>query len=431
MSVEELGNKLEDLTEQVLKSMGYTTQRNQRLLGESGTRPEIDILAKMGNKVIAVECKNYANYVGVDQLREFNSKLEDLHIKEALFVTSAFFSHEAEIYAHHKNIRLWNRKQLQEYFFSVSIGRLGSFQEIVLSSALPIEMRYEESCKLDITNPSSVKILRPRLILHPYYILDYRVDAQRRDPARGMHNVRDEGVYLVDAVDGELIHATKKEGLGSKLKDKLSGDSEDALAAREQKQIAKDLIEIKPQLQYKVQQTKDYDVNKLRYAISFKSAKWSVIHRVIDENTQKVAYRVRVSRDRVDTRRMTIIPKPYEVRIRKLSLVYVPKWDMDIESGHITYSRRILAASRSIITDTISLCPKHLSLGSLKVVKKSTHAVCEICGGAFCKDHIANVGDVFYCEEHNPNMGSKDASKNELNDHESVKNLKSLFRLRK
>lgn len=429
ISVEELGKKLEDFTESVLKSMGYITERNQRLLGKSGTRNEIDILAKSGSKVIAVECKNYANYVGVDQLREFNSKLEDLQMRDALFVTNAFFSRDAETYANHKNIRLWNGKQLQEHFFTASIGRLGSFQEITLSSALPVEMKYEEVCKIAIANPSAAKITRPRLILHPYYVLHYRLDAQRKDPARGMHRIQDEGIYVVDAVDGEIAKANPKDGLGSKLKDRLAGESEEAYAAREQRQVIKDLLEIKPQLQYKVQQTRNYDVTRLRYLVSFKSARWNVIHRIVDENTKEITYRIRVSRDNIATRKMAIIPKYYEVRIKKLSLVYVPKWIMDIESGQFTYSRRTLAASRSIIQDTISICPKHFSLGNLRIIKKATYAVCEICGGAFCADHITKAGDIYYCPEHVP--GGLAAQDNDRNNASEGRNFKSLFRFKK
>jgi hypothetical protein len=48
-----------------------------------------------------------------------------------------------------------------------------------------------------------------------------------------------------------------------------------------------------------------------------------------------------------------------------------------------------LAASKTFIVDEIADCPKlHFSLGKLWTVRKQTYAICEICGGAFCNEHI-------------------------------------------
>ena len=85
INVYELGKKLEDVVESIYKSKGYVTQRRQRIEGESGTKSEIDIIAKKSNRLIAIECKNYTNAVGIDKVRDFSEKIRDLHL-EGVFI---------------------------------------------------------------------------------------------------------------------------------------------------------------------------------------------------------------------------------------------------------------------------------------------------------------------------------------------------------
>ena len=41
--------------------------------------------------------------------------------------------------------------------------------------------------------------------------------------------------------------------------------------------------------------------------------------------------------------------------------------------------------------DEIEYCPMHSSLAKIWNRRKRTAAVCEICGGAFCVDHITKI----------------------------------------
>ena len=54
-----LGVKLEELVEKILKKKDYSTQRRLKLKGKSGALHEIDVFGKRKNKSLAVECKNY------------------------------------------------------------------------------------------------------------------------------------------------------------------------------------------------------------------------------------------------------------------------------------------------------------------------------------------------------------------------------------
>ena len=103
INVYDLGKKLEDVVERIYKSKGYATQRRQRIEGESGTKSEIDIVAKRGNKIIAIECKNYSFAVGIDKVRDFSEKLRDLHL-EGVFIALSGLTRDAEQFAESRHI---------------------------------------------------------------------------------------------------------------------------------------------------------------------------------------------------------------------------------------------------------------------------------------------------------------------------------------
>jgi Holliday junction resolvase-like predicted endonuclease len=119
--------KLEDFVEKVLLKQGYTsTQTRQKLEGLSHALNEIDIVGHKTDRLTAVECKNYseARTVGIKEIRDFQSKLQDLpQIHDAIFVTNARFSSEAEIYSAHHNISLWDGEKLSRIHYLMNMGR--------------------------------------------------------------------------------------------------------------------------------------------------------------------------------------------------------------------------------------------------------------------------------------------------------------------
>lgn len=401
ISIYKLGVSLEDTVEKIHQSMGYTTQRRRRLSDSTGTKHEIDVYATKGNRIRAIECKNYdeSRSVGIKELRDFVMKVTSLKIRDALFVTNTTFSSELEKFALGKNINLWDGDELRERFFSMTIGRLGSGQHTSLELALPISVTFEEISRLDIANPELAKI-QARLVLHPYYKVDWKIDIIRYDPARGKHRLQDQDTCVIDALDGEVINP--KESLVSGLIGGLFKKSDEKLAMKEEKQIVEELIAMKPESKYKVTQTSDYAVSQLKPTVKVEMAQKTAVQQVIDDTRKEESYKVR-TRHGEETKKILLMAKPIDVIIRKSSLIYVPKWNVDIESGQITFMRKVLAASKVVLVDTIAYCPRHLSLGDLQLIKKQTCAICEICGCAFCKDHIFQVENKFYCEEHNPN----------------------------
>ncbi len=81
-------------------------------------------------------------------------------------------------------------------------------------------------------------------------------------------------------------------------------------------------------------------------------------------------------------------------------LVYVPIWVVEIQSKSITYRKRAMASSKTILVDEMSLCPKDFSTIKIWGKKKSVHAACEACGIALCSDHILETNKKYYCKEH-------------------------------
>ncbi len=400
MSIYKLGVNLEDMTEKIHQSMGYSTQRRQRLADRDNIKHEIDVYAIKGSRVRAIECKNYdpSRSVGIKELRDFHSKVSSLRIKDALFVTNTSFSSESEKFALSKNINLWDGDELKERFFSMTLGRLGSGQQTLLELSLPVNMTFEEISKLELSNPELAKI-QARLVLHPYYRIDWKVDIIRYDSARGKHRLQAQGVYVIDAIDGEIINP--KENLVSSLVGGLFKKSDEKLAMKEEKQIVEDLIAMKPEPRYKVTQTSEYAASQLKPTVKAETAQKTAVQQIIDDTRKEESYEVR-TRHGEETKKILLMAKPSEVIIKKSSLIYVPKWDLDIEYGQVTFMRKALAASKTMLVDTIAYCPRHFSIGDTQLVKKQTYAICEICGGAFCKEHTFQAEGKFYCEEHNP-----------------------------
>lgn len=410
-TVHSLGVKLEELVERILKNKEYSTQRRQKLRGRSGALHEIDVLAKRKNKAMAVECKNYDRntVVGIKELRDFHSKLKDLHHDDdSLFVTSGKFSSDSMTYANKYDIELWDGDQLSKIYLSMMIGRHATsmdYNEVTLSSALPVSMTYEEVTSLRIDNASLAKI-NGILIFRPYYLLDYKLDSVKMDRRGKTHRIRDEGYSVMDAIAEKIIYEDERDELSNvdqmlfSKKSKDESEFEKVLEKREHSQICVDLKNIKPKIQYKLQESPDYSINALEPSLSMKAATYIVIENIIDANTKDVSYDVKTSRGEVEKKTMTIVPKKSDIAIKKSTLVYVPIWAIGIQAKGMTYRRRAMAASRTMVVDELALCPKDFS--SLKIwgKKKPPVALCETCGVSLCAEHVYKNGEKQYCKDH-------------------------------
>lgn len=410
-TVHSLGVKLEELVEKILKNKEYSTQRRQKLRGRSGALHEIDVLAKRKNRVMAVECKNYDRntVVGIKELRDFHSKLKDLHHDDdALFVTFGKFSSDSVTYANKYDIELWDGDQLSKIYLSMLIGRHSTpadYNEVIVEAALPISMTYEEATSLKLENAYLAQTTG-LLIFRPYYIFEYKLDSVRMDRRGKTHRIRDEGHCVVDAITEGIVHENEQEGLSNadqmlfSKKSKDESEYEKMWKKRENGQVCMDLKNIRPKIHYKLQENPDYSISSLEPSLSMKTATYMVLEEIIDSNIKEVSYDTKTSRGEVEKKTMTIIPRKSDIAIKKSSLVYVPIWVISIQSKGVTYRRRAMAASKTMIVDELALCPKDFS--SLKILskKKSSVALCETCGTSLCDDHIYKNNGEHYCKEH-------------------------------
>jgi hypothetical protein len=421
-----LGIKLEQMFEGILKSRGFTTTRRKRLEGKSGTFHEIDILATKNEVILAVECKNYGEKrtVGLKDIRDFHSKLLDLpQINKSWFVTNIEYSSGVKNYATQYNIELWDGEKLRNDFYRYSLGRVEDNEEIIIGRSLPVKVNYDLATKISLVNPDSIFIKESNLIFYPFYLFYYEINITKGFLKK--QNFHKTGNYIMDAINNLIINvkntAEDKEfkntfftkGVVTNLimnvkntaegnKDKIDREKI-ALDNIERTQIAYDIENIKPEAQLKIQKANNYVINKLESKSVIHAAERMVLETIIQENN--------IKHD--------------NVKITSSELIHVPKWLIHIVSKNITYEREILASSNLVLIDEIEYCPKDY-FSKFRPSQKKTFAVCEICGNAFCKSHVVEKDEKFYCEKHNfrssYNIQINNTQKEEIN-HEDTQQI--------
>ena len=249
---------------------------------------------------------------------------------------------------------------------------------IVLGYSLPINLFYKDAIKVDwLANPNAphaTRVANAALEFHPYFVFEYILDIIRKDPIGGIHSVKDSGIYIVDALNGLRLFP----------------------ANAEITKIIDDLKTVEAVLNNKIILNGDYEVGIIDDKLSLKKAMGKVLEKVVSANTQKASYYT--SNGKI--RKIPIRPRPSEVKINRKRLIYVPKWIITIKAGEHSYNREALTASYTFTVDEIAFCLNHFTLGKIWSTSKQTSAVCEICGGAFCDDHISYINNTYYCEKH-------------------------------
>jgi hypothetical protein len=103
---------------------------------------------------------------------------------------------------------------------------------------------------------------------------------------------------------------------------------------------------------------------------------------------------------RKETRKREYVPKREDIRC-STDAVLIPKWTVHFDVLGTIYTREAFACSGELLEDTLENCPSHAKVGSL-AVKKKTGAVCEVCGRAYCREHIRSCSScgTWLCPEH-------------------------------
>lgn len=185
INITELGEKLEEVIEKIFQSDGFRTERRRRLEGRSGTSSEIDVIANKPGRTIAIECKNYAEPIGIEKVRDFSQKLQDLgHGWKGIFVSYSGFTEGAAQLAQYQNIETWDHDEISEKWLAISVGRGASHrgQFLILEYALPLKVGFVQATTLQHLNKDKIRVVNVELIYHPYFAIGYRFKTQARDP---------------------------------------------------------------------------------------------------------------------------------------------------------------------------------------------------------------------------------------------------------
>jgi len=397
LNVYDLGVKLEETAAKIFEKMGYKVELRKRLATRSGATAEIDVLITRGNRRRAVECKNYdiSRAVGASELRIFKDKLTDTGLSSGIFITNSVFTEDAEKLAESAGIELWDGEELREKFFLYAIGRLKN-PSLLNDPILPKVQNFMDVMTLPIKNAQAVKLYSAVLFYHPYIKVKYRLFSQRKDPAGKIHKVLDEGIAIVDALDGDIINKEKNviEKFGAFFQER-----EKRLESKKDSIVTEDILSIKP-VREPVYQSSDYQVSIAEPEVTEEDAIKISKNFVIAKNTTIVEYDIKV-RGEIETRKLKIVPKQSEISIRGVELIYVPIWDLEYESGEKNFVRRFVASSGRPIEDSFTKCEK------CTLIKRQPIAVCEICGALVCEKHAINEGQKWVCENHSSTQSPK------------------------
>ena len=208
-----------------------------------------------------------------------------------------------------------------------------------------------------------------------------------------IEKIREYGKLIVDATNKKIIQGTEKETsyidyiyhFFSK-NDEQNQESEDILDEMEKTQTIEDLNNIEWKSHYEIKHSSEYAINALECKVADAAERMVLEDIVKGKNVEDE-----------------------DVRISKHSLIYVPKWLINIESKTINYRREILPASETVIIDEIAFCPKDLFRKREELPRRRRHmryvryVAMHIVGS-----HIFCTNDAYYCEKHTYRSNTKE-----------------------
>jgi hypothetical protein len=366
--------------------------------------------------------------VGIKEIRDFQSKLQDLpQIHDAIFVTNARFSSEAEIYSAHHKIVLWDGEKLSRIHYLMNIGRFKQASEdIIISTTLPVNMSFDEFARISLVNPLSLVLTDSRLIFKPYYVVSFSFRKTKpkfptlnrqstnlnsiviadikssvinsyikKQTYRNTHslyaNIKnqrnlddyEECISIVDAITGKILtnSIVNDQSTNHLFSISRNFNTDNTLEDIEMNYTITDLQTIEPVADYKIGQTPEYIIS-----INEPKLHQNAVERIILEKV------VQLTKLRY-----------HEVKINGSSLLFVPKWTALVQAKgkDMRYKRQALAASGIILCDELELCSKDdMSPRFRKADLRKTFAACEYCGWVLCTKHLTQKGELYFCEDH-------------------------------
>lgn len=302
-------------------------------------------------------------------------------MKSGVFVTSSYFSEEAMNLARNnpqgRKIQMWNYDDLNRRIMSLSLGRNANSEQrgtFRIENALPLGTTITDQSILHLTNQDGITTRKCELAFHPICIISYNLYEEYRAPDKETYAHDDKGSYCADGISGSLIDEETASDIGEHMLADLREFSTQTIEVVEEP--SSKIIVRKP-------------------GFDRKDVEFQVKNDVARNNMEEIEYEVRVGRDDYDTRDYTHMPRASSVKCNT-RVVYVPTLEIEFASGECVYNRTVMMASGIVVRDDISVCKHRLG-------KKTTFAVCDVCGVAKCeKCIILGRGEEFYCKDHAP-----------------------------
>ncbi|MBP2146464.1 hypothetical protein J2129_001918 [Methanofollis sp. W23] len=399
-NVYELGTKLEEMVDSIYQAEGYKTERRVRMPGQGGYTNEIDVVAKRGKKQIAIECKNFKDAVGIKEVRDFSKRLDDLGGGwRGVFVAFNDFTIDAQNFAESKNIEIVGHEEIKEKWLAVSVGRTSwKGEKLNLKFALPIESDYLAVTTLPLQNKDLVEVSDARLTFHPYIKIPYSFKAQVYDPTKELHKFSDDGIVVIDLLDGRVLNRQAEKG--SSFFNSLSASKQSTSNTRTL-QTFNEVLNYSPSPEYSITIGSDYQITELKPEITKRTVQRVAIEYITAKNTSDITYTPSKGDTILDSKRRKFIPRRGDIKLFNSEMVSVPKWNVHFNALGTIYTKEVFAHSGTVLENTIRYCPQHFKLGAINI-KKETVAVCEVCGKACCSEHISQcpVCGKWVCEEH-------------------------------
>jgi hypothetical protein len=159
-------------------------------------------------------------------------------------------------------------------------------ESVIIDTALPVNVTYERAVFIAAVNPSSLIVSNTTLSFHPYYVFDYKLRTARIDRSGKSHMIIDEGVRIVDALNGKILYqdVTTSKNQIPDLFSKMSRDplyKEAVLNDIEEITVIHDLLNIKPEFHYEMRMLPNYLLEVLEPVLPAKAAKSMILAEIV------------------------------------------------------------------------------------------------------------------------------------------------------
>lgn len=262
-----------------------------------------------------------------------------------------------------------------------SIRKLGNGSSITCKNLIPVNHWVEDS---NILNNDLLELTSAKLLLHPYWVIEYSYSFDVRKPGTGevLNNDSDEGKFIIDGNTGKRL------------------DDRDP--------IYEYLINVyHTALTTETIVENNFSLNKIDQRININVIISEFKSRLAAEREITGSYPDRNEEMKYITRRLA----PNQIKILQQDLIYLPSWKVEYQVKNKKFIKNYFAYDGKVIQDDFAecnqcrqipstLCSKCLALSCENhtlVCLKCSEILCTECGtkcasckNAFCEKHIPN-----------------------------------------